>query len=74
MKTGEKKRLLGGIKKSKAMWEKWYEATTEEETTASTYKIHAFWWQLLATKKTHTFAYRDCKLPRSGDSGGTGAS
>ena len=31
MRTGQKKRLLGGIKRTKAMWERWYEATVEEE-------------------------------------------
>ena len=29
--TGQKKRLLGGIKRTKAMWERWYEAIMEEE-------------------------------------------
>ena len=31
MRTGQKKRLLGGIKRTKAMWERWYEAILEEE-------------------------------------------
>ena len=31
MKTGQKKRLLGGIKKTKTLWEKWYETIKEEE-------------------------------------------
>ena len=30
MKTSQKKRLLGGIKKTKTMWERWYEAIKEE--------------------------------------------
>ena len=58
MKTGEKKRLLGGIKKTKTMWEKWYEATTEEETTA---RLHTTSTRsggnCLAAKKTHTLSY-----------------
>ena len=33
MRTGQKKRLLGGIKRTKAMWERWYEAILEEEKT-----------------------------------------
>ena len=35
MRTGQKKRLLGGIKKTKAMWERWYEAILEEEKLQS---------------------------------------
>ena len=31
MKTGQKQRLLGGINKTKTLWEKWYETTKEEE-------------------------------------------
>ena len=31
MKTGQKKRFLGGVKKTKTMWERWYEAVNEEE-------------------------------------------
>ena len=31
MRTGQKKRLLGGIKKAKTLWERWYEAIKEEE-------------------------------------------
>ena len=31
MKTGQKKRLLGGIKKTKTLLEKWYETIMEEE-------------------------------------------
>ena len=35
-KTGQKKRLLGGIKKSKdTMWRKWYETVKEEEKLQS---------------------------------------
>ena len=53
MTAGQKKRLLGGIKKTKAMWEKWYEAILEEEKLqdiriqcvdfceATTSKVHA---------------------------------
>ena len=35
MKTGQKKRLLGGVKKTKTMWEKWYETIKEEEKLQS---------------------------------------
>ena len=35
MKTGQKKRLLGGIKKTKTLWEKWYETIEEEEKLQS---------------------------------------
>ena len=36
MRTGQKKRLLGGIKKrQKAMWERWYEAILEKEKLQS---------------------------------------
>ena len=35
MKTGQKKRLLGGIKKTKTTWERWYEAIKEEEKLQS---------------------------------------
>ena len=35
MKTGQKKRLLGGIKKTKPVWERWYEAIKEEEKLQS---------------------------------------
>ena len=35
MKTGQKKRLLGGIKKTKTLWEKWYETIKEEEKLQS---------------------------------------
>ena len=35
MKTGQKKRLLGGIKKTKTMRERWYEAIKEEEKLQS---------------------------------------
>ena len=35
MKTGQKKRLLGGIKKTKTMWERWYEPIKEEEKLQS---------------------------------------
>ena len=35
MKTGQKKRLLRGIKKTKTMWERWYEAIKEEEKQQS---------------------------------------
>ena len=35
MKTGQKKRLLGGIKKTKRLWEKWYETIKEEEKQQS---------------------------------------
>ena len=31
MKTGQKKRLLGGIRRTKTMWERWCEAIKEEE-------------------------------------------
>ena len=31
MRTGQKKRLLSGIKRTKAMWERWYEAILEKE-------------------------------------------
>ena len=31
MTAGQKKRLLGGIRRPEAMWEKWYEAILEEE-------------------------------------------
>ena len=31
MKIGQKKRLLGGIKRTRTMWEKLYEAVNEEE-------------------------------------------
>ena len=31
IRTGQKKRLLGGIKRTKAMWERWYAAILEEE-------------------------------------------
>ena len=31
MKTGQKTRLLGSIKKANTMWERWYEAIKEEE-------------------------------------------
>ena len=31
MRAGQKKCLLGGIKKTKTMWERWYEAILEEE-------------------------------------------
>ena len=31
MKTSQKKRLLGGIKKTKALWEKWYKTIKEEK-------------------------------------------
>ena len=99
MRTGQKKRLLGGIRRTKAMWERWYEAILEEEKPqsskdipaqcadfceATTSKVHAvpqhapsdlreepscnthvFWWQLLITKKIHTFACRYSMLPCS---------
>ena len=35
MKIGQKKRLLGGIKKTKATWERWYEVIMEEEKLQS---------------------------------------
>ena len=35
LKTGLKKRLLGGIKKTKTLWEKWYETIDEEEKLES---------------------------------------
>ena len=35
MKTGQKKRLLGGIKKTKTLCEKWYETIKEEEKLQS---------------------------------------
>ena len=35
MKTGQKKRLLGGMKKTKTLWEKWYETIKEEEKLQS---------------------------------------
>ena len=35
MKTGQKKRLLGGIKKTKTLWENWYETIKEEEKLQS---------------------------------------
>ena len=35
MKTGQKKRLLDGIKKTKTPWEKWYETIKEEEKLQS---------------------------------------
>ena len=53
MTAGQKKRLLGGIKKTRAMWERWCEAILEEETLqdirmqcvdfceAMTSKVHA---------------------------------
>ena len=31
MKTGQKKRLLGGIDKTRTLWEKWYETIKEEK-------------------------------------------
>ena len=34
-KQARKKRLLGGIKKSKTLWEKWYETIKEEEKLQS---------------------------------------
>ena len=37
--TGQKKRLLGCIKKTKAMWERWYEAILEEEKLQSSKDI-----------------------------------
>ena len=94
MKTGQKKRLLGGIRETKALCERWYEEeklqgskditaqcvdfceamtsqvhavlqhrplpTCEEELSCNT---HVFWWQLLITKKIHTFACRCITLP-----------
>ena len=41
MRTGQKKRLLGRIKKTKAMWESWYEAILEEEKLQSSKDITA---------------------------------
>ena len=38
MKTGQKKRLLGGIKKTETMWERWYEAINEEEEDRMTHR------------------------------------
>ena len=35
MKTGQKKRLLGGVKKTKATQERWYEDIMEEEKLQS---------------------------------------
>ena len=35
MRTGQKKRLLGGNKKTKVMWVRWYEAILEEEKLQS---------------------------------------
>ena len=35
MRTSQKKRLLGGIKKTRATWERWYEAIKEEEKLQS---------------------------------------
>ena len=35
MKTGQKKRLLGGIKETKTLWERWYETIKEEEKLQS---------------------------------------
>ena len=35
MKTSQKKRLLGGIKKTKTLWETWYETIKEEEKLQS---------------------------------------
>ena len=35
MKTSQKKRLLGGIRKTKQMWKRWREATEEEERLQS---------------------------------------
>ena len=35
MRTGQKKRLLGGIKKNKDMWERWHEAILEDEKLQS---------------------------------------
>ena len=31
MKTDQRKRVLGGIKRTEAIWERWYEAILEEE-------------------------------------------
>ena len=31
MTAGQKKRLLGGIRMTEAMWDTWYEAILEEE-------------------------------------------
>ena len=35
MKTSQKKRLMGGIKKTKTLWEKWYDTIREEEKLQS---------------------------------------
>ena len=35
MKTGQKTRLLGSIKKANTLWERWYEAIKEEEKPQS---------------------------------------
>ena len=35
MKTGQKKRLMGGINKTKTLLEKWYEAIKEDEKLQS---------------------------------------
>ena len=35
METGQKKRFLGGIKKTKTPWEKWYETIKEQEKLQS---------------------------------------
>ena len=39
MRTGQKKRLLGGIRRTKTMWERWYEAILEEEKFQSSKDI-----------------------------------
>ena len=35
MKTGQKKRLLGGIRKTRKMWKRWYEALEEERSQSN---------------------------------------
>ena len=41
MRTGQRKRLLDGIMKTQAMWERWYEAILEEEKLQSSKDITA---------------------------------
>ena len=74
MRTGQKKRLVGGIKKTKAMWERWYGATLEEEKSQSsrditvqcidftTSKVQAVLQNALSDLRGGTFLQNPCVL------------
>ena len=82
MKTGQKKRLLGGIKKTNVMWERWCEAILEEEKLqgskditvqcidfceATTSKVHAVLQHATSDLRGGTFLQHPRVLVATGD-------